>query len=756
MLHLLPPMNRAQILMNYRQRIQRGERIKLTNAERAFLVQDFVQQLQSLDSPQAIRQLCHDEIALLEEGYGAATNSTTNYLSKYRAAIAEAVEQGKLILTENTIARFVGRKQATGEKFEAINHLAWSLMRYDNSVYIANRRATNVGNNSRQDNPQPFVPDRFLNQAMKLLQAEEAETLAVGIAAVTGRRHTEVAVSGQFSLSQHPYLLTFNGQLKKNDPVAYTIVTLIPAKEVLQAINRFRAMPQVRELQGRSSEDQLVKNFRARVNSRVKQHFQRTEILPILPGFQSVSVHRLRGAYARMAIYFWLPNQGANEQRFLQFYLGHVEASQMRDAPNSNSTTHYFGYRLVDDTGKPITASGIKLMSNPPLPKPTQQQVDNQIHANERFETIHAPQMLAPDAEDESMTPTPDAVEAIAHQLEDLPAKQPSQQAQKTSPEQPKRSTTRAKPKYKNLAVNLNDLAAAADHLGLHRPKGKSYQSLLQQVLEAIAIGTTDKLQPPSVQPDTLSQFLSPLLQQMAALQQQLQDFQTQSESLRLLEREVVTLRDQLQHVQTERNSLQAQLDQFAPLQQECNQLKIQLQTAHDHLNQFLLLAQGTTPISKAPAMAPATPTPSTEAPFPQPAAIAPPQSTIQPSPTQPTKQHHDRQFKTNSNKMIPEKRIALAIKALIHHNHQCPNPKDRWFISTNAIASMTGTNPATKVKPWLDTHPDVAQQIDQHNQQMGTTQPHHNRGKAKEELRSIFQTFVENSQQQPPETIPS
>ncbi len=61
-------MNRAQILMNYRQRIQRGERIKLTNAERAFLVQDFVQQLQSLDSPQAIRQLCHDEIALLEEG----------------------------------------------------------------------------------------------------------------------------------------------------------------------------------------------------------------------------------------------------------------------------------------------------------------------------------------------------------------------------------------------------------------------------------------------------------------------------------------------------------------------------------------------------------------------------------------------------------------------------------------------------------------------------------------------------------------
>ncbi|MEP0914769.1 hypothetical protein NDI45_28105 [Leptolyngbya sp. GB1-A1] len=91
---------------------------------------------------------------------------------------------------------------------------------------------------------------------------------------------------------------------------------------------------------------------------------------------------------------------------------------------------------------------------------------------------------------------------------------------------------------------------------------------------------------------------------------------------------------------------------------------------------------------------------------------------------------------------MSPEERIALAVQALMHHNQQCTHPNDRWFISGNTIAQMSGTNPATKVKPWLDDHPDVAHAIDQHNDDMQTTNPHHNRGKEKEELKAIYQSF--------------
>ncbi|MEP0914960.1 coiled-coil domain-containing family 149 protein [Leptolyngbya sp. GB1-A1] len=197
----------------------------------------------------------------------------------------------------------------------------------------------------------------------------------------------------------------------------------------------------------------------------------------------------------------------------------------------------------------------------------------------------------------------------------------------------------------------------------------------------------------------------------------------------------MATLRDQLHKVQQERDSLQARAEQVVSLQQECDQLKTQLQSANDRLNQFLLLAQGAAPTPTAQATT--TPTVPTEAPLPQPAAVAPPQPGSQSQNAQPPRQQPERKPKA-STKMSPEERIALAVEALMHHNQQCTHPNDRWFISGNTIATMTGTNPATKVKPWLDSHPDVARAIDQHNQKMGILIPHHNRGKEKEELRGI------------------
>lgn len=730
-------MNRTHILTQYCQRIDRDDRIKLTTAERSFLVQDFVSQLIEMDEPQAIEQLCRDEIALLEAGYGAGTNSTTNYLSKYRAAIAQAVESGKLLLTEKTTHRFVGHKQATGEAFEATNHLAWSLMRYDNSVYVTNRKATNVGNNERQDNPQPFVPDRYLEKVTELLQADEPETLAIGIAAVTGRRHTEVAVSGKFELTKHPYVLSFDGQLKKDTPLAYTIATLLPAQIVMQAIDRFRAMPQVQELQGRSSEEQSVKNFRARVNTRVKRHFQETEILPMLPGFQSVSVHRLRGAYARMIIYYWLPNQGANEQRFLQFYLGHVEAGEMKDATNSASTTHYFGYRLVDAAGSPITASGIKLMGNPPLPSPTDQQLQQQQQANDRLDPADL-DLTTPDTEEDTVTPTLTTVETVAHLLADLPEKLPEpvrvEGTQFAIPTQRPARAKATKPRWRDVAVNVSDLAAVAEQLGLELPKNKGYQALLQQVLHTILVVETGRS---SIQEDALTQAIAPLVQKINQLEVHLQKAQVGGEPLRLLSIEVENLRRQLEQVQAQRDHLQAQAEQVAALQAECDHLRLQFQHSQNLINQFRSIAlratdtteKTTAPVTMtAPALA-ATQTPLADSPQP------PTDRPLTPSASQ---------HSHAGSKLSPDQRIALAITALIHHNESCTNPNDRWFISNQSIADMTQTNNHTKVKPWFEQHPETAEKVQQHNQQMETTNPHHNRGKDKEELRSIFQKFGE------------
>lgn len=739
-------MNRNKIVALYRQRIESGERIKLSSEERSFLVQDFVQKLQGINDPIAIREMCRDEITLLEEGYGRGSNSTTSYLSRYRSAITQAVEQGILLLTEKTTARFVGHKQGTGEAFEATNHLAWSLMRYDNAVYARNRRATNVGNNRRQDDPQPFVPDRFLEKARELLAATEAETLAVGIAALTGRRHTEVAVSGQFTLTKHPYLLAFDGQLKKDTPVAYPIVSLIPAEAVMEAIDRFRTMPQVRELQGLTSVDQLVVNFRARVNSRVKLHFQKTGILPLLPGFQSVSIHRLRAAYARLAIYFWLPNQGMNEQRFLQFYLGHVEASQMDDAPNSNATTHYFGYRLVDESGKPISASGIKLMSYPPLPSPSLQQVEEQLQFNEVLKA------MAPDGGEENQSMNvPDTGVEETGEREKGEAMLPNPAIVDNLPAKPE---TPAKNRYKEVTVNLNTLLTAADALGLHllKGKGKGYQLLLQQVLEAIGKRRHNQslrreenqeeeisgraLVQDGEDRDKLVQKMDELSQQMTVLSQHVQNTQVEHESVSLLANEVTSLRKQLQQLIEERDSLQSQVERLLPLQQEGQRLKQELQLARDHLNQFLHLARGA-----ASEMAPDSQIP--EGSLSQSNDIPKNGLTARDEGTFKSKTHDV------SAKLSPDDRIPIAIDALIRFNQSCSDIAERWFISTNVIAMASATNPATKVKPWLELHPEVARLVQQHNQAMETDRPHHNRGKDKTELRSIVDAFTEGSQAQ-------
>jgi hypothetical protein len=697
-------MNRDEIIRHYHDRLQRGDRQKLSTPERDFLVQAFIDRLQSLKSAEAIEQLCRDEIELLERGYGKGTNSTVNYLSKYRTAIAQATEEGKLPMMDETSFMFKGRKR-TGEPIQALQHLAFDLMRYDNSIYLSNRKQTHIGNNQRQDNPQPFNPDHYLEKAAELLRSQSPETLAVGIVAVTGRRHTEVAVSGRFSPTGHSYLLTFDGQLKKADPIAYTILTLLPAQQVLEAIDRFRGFPQVQALAGLTSADRDVAAFRARVNTRVRHHFQDTRILPLLPGFQSVSVHRLRAAYARVAIHYWLPGQGVNEQRWLQFYLGHVAPEEMRDAANSNSASHYFGYRLVNDTGKPITVTGIKLMANP-LPSLTEQQLQQQQAANDRLDSS-ATELDSTPQEDEAMSPTLYTVEAVAADLQTLPQKEPQHPSTIAQPpesaptahqpSQPKRS----KPRYRELRVNLADLTAAADCLGIDAASRTGYQSRLDRLLLAIPSALMEQAAPDP------NQLLAPLLQELAAIKQQ------------------VSVAQQAEELEQLRQQNQQQ-------QQEIDRLYGELQTAHDCLAQIAAAAQGRAGLQPTPTPQPA-PTPPIAAPTqPQTTSHTPAQ---QPQPSQ--------IGRLPASKRSPADRVPLAIVALMQHNQHCP-PDDRWFLSGNVIATAAGANPALVVTPWLQNHPAAVTQIDQHNTAIGLNQRSNAKDKDRSQLKSIYQTFTE------------
>lgn len=241
--------------------------------------------------------------------------------------------------------------------------------------------------------------------------------------------------------------------------------------------------------------------------------------------------------------------------------------------------------------------------------------------------------------------------------------------------------------------------------------------------------------------------MLAPLLQELSALREQLQDTQAERESVRLLGLEVKQLGDRLAQVEQERDHLKQQVEQLVPLQAECDRLKGQLQVAQDHLNQFRLIALGASAIEIDAAAQPVEinqPTTTTVAPAPpDPAPVPSSAASLVPTPA-PEPKRDSSAASSGSKKLSPDDRITIAIEALIHHNQNCTDPKDRWFISNQTISEMTGTNNFTKVKPWMEQHPEMAERVHRHNEAMGTTNPHHNRGKDKEELRQIYKTFVQ------------
>jgi len=206
-------------------------------------------------------------------------------------------------------------------------------------------------------------PYPYLAKVEQLAHSQAPEELAIAIAAITGRRHVEVVAQGQFSLSatQHRYLLHFQGQAKKRDDqpnAGFDILTLIPAAEALALIDRFRLHPAITPLLGLDDEHPDVQAFHARVNRRVEKVFGQSGLVPVLHGFKTVSIHRLRALWGAIAFHFFAPGQ-KNPQRFLQHYLGHV-SDTVQSAANAPVTGHYFHYRLWRE-GRELTAKGVKL-----------------------------------------------------------------------------------------------------------------------------------------------------------------------------------------------------------------------------------------------------------------------------------------------------------------------------------------------------------------------------------------------------------
>jgi hypothetical protein len=355
-------LSRNTIIASFRDRIQQGDRFRLSKDDLDGLIEGFIERLRGANTEKKIKALCEAEIKLLEEGYPQA--SVAKYLTVYRKALKVAIEEDSLKLTQGNSHRFIHHQRVTGVQEERFEHWALTYLKYTPEVYETIDKRSQLTNRGKQLNLRLVPVERYLELLQGFLTKKgsyEARWLATAIAGLTGRRFAEVMAKGTFSLTEHPYLLHFEGQLKTRTSRSqgYDIITVIPASEVLEAIQRLRKLPEVRaiaKLAGKTLSAELNR-FNQKLNTVSSGTLM--QVVPPLEGKKSVSVHNLRSLYGAIAVYFFCPEH-QHEYAFIQHFLGHV-----LDSP---ATGHYFRFSLCDDRGKMIRDKGVLLKEIDPLP----------------------------------------------------------------------------------------------------------------------------------------------------------------------------------------------------------------------------------------------------------------------------------------------------------------------------------------------------------------------------------------------------
>lgn len=391
---LVVPSSRLAIIEAFRQRIRTQQRQRLSQQELTELIADFLDALHHANTETEIQALCEAEIALLEEGYPQA--SVAKYMTVYRKAIAAAIAAGTLPLTQTNSHRFIRQQRMTGQQEERFEHWALTYLKYSPQVYETIDRRSQTTNRTKQLNLRLVPVEPYLALLQQLLTQSgpfEARWLAAAIAGLTGRRFAEVVAKGSFTLTDHPYLLRFDGQLKARatHTEGYNIVTLFPATVVLDALSRLRQLPEIQPivaLEGKALSVELNR-FNQKLNTTCGPILMK--VVPPLAGKTSVSVHNLRSLYGAIAVYFFCPPH-QHEYAFVQHFLGHV-----MDSP---ATGHYFRFALCDAQHRLIRDKGIRLKEVPPLPLDTVELESPELEAVEP----NAIETTQPSREDHQLT----------------------------------------------------------------------------------------------------------------------------------------------------------------------------------------------------------------------------------------------------------------------------------------------------------------------------------------------------------------
>jgi hypothetical protein len=206
--------------------------------------------------------------------------------------------------------------------------------------------------------------DELVERAIALLESDEPDEVAAGLAVLVGRRISEILISG--FKPKTAYSLLFSEAVKRRGEVGmeFEIPTLAPADRVLEAIDHLKQVWSIDDLKALDLPDNHLKR---RINARYSgvPHACRQHFADLVPGREAENddgerlyTHLFRAVYAEIATYYYKP-EWVPDHRFKAEIQGHFKLTDDgQKIPNYSARQNYDDYLIRDRTsGTP----GVKL-----------------------------------------------------------------------------------------------------------------------------------------------------------------------------------------------------------------------------------------------------------------------------------------------------------------------------------------------------------------------------------------------------------
>jgi hypothetical protein len=306
----------------------------------------------TVEQEQVLGALWEEELSWWKSHRGIEGDSLRNPLTQIRGYIK------KLPLTEENS----WENPRTGGR----EHIGLRVFNFAEGEWVALNDRSRASTEVRLNHVQlARDPEGIVRRATQLLLSSEWAEIAIGVAAVTGRRNAEVLLTGAFMLKD-PYSVWFRGQVKGQSRMAeFEIPTLVRATLVVEAVERLRSLLPTKGM----DEGQVNQLYNKACNEVMSQVYGD---LPARDTHDRATGHNLRAIYAALAVLWYMPEQIA-PINYKAYILGHRYLNEPQLAPgateqerqqallNYSSHANYEDYQIGTEDGKVDGRRGIKL-----------------------------------------------------------------------------------------------------------------------------------------------------------------------------------------------------------------------------------------------------------------------------------------------------------------------------------------------------------------------------------------------------------